>query len=265
MNSVSQSRCAIVGVLGLTFSMATCPQPAKAQTPDEAAREVLKSMTDYISNLDAFSFDYSVALEAMTTKGIKLQFPASGQMLIDRPNRFHITRTGGHSDIELVSDGTTITLYGRKADAYAKNSAAESIDAFVNKAREEGGFELPGADLLLSNVHDELIGPVTDAMYLGTGIVDGVECEHLAFRTPEIDWQIWVAMGDKRYPCQYVITSKWTAGAPEYQLRIRNWNDSPKVDDDRFQFTPSGDAKEVKLSEINAEVLPPETLEGANR
>jgi hypothetical protein len=72
-------------------------------------------------------------------------------------------------------------------------------------------------------------------------------------------------MGDKRYPCQYVITSKWTAGAPEYQLRIRNWNDSPKVDDDRFQFTPSGDAKEVKLSEINAEVLPPETLEGANR
>jgi hypothetical protein len=43
-------------------------------------------------------------------------------MLIDRPNRFHITRKGGHSDIELVSDGKTVTLYGRKANAYAQNA-----------------------------------------------------------------------------------------------------------------------------------------------
>jgi hypothetical protein len=74
------------------------------------------------------------------------------------------------------------------------------------------------------------------------------------------------------FPCrlweinhQYVVTSKWTTGAPEYQLRIRNWNDSPKVTDDSFRFKPSGGAKEVKLSDINAEVLLPETLKGAKR
>jgi len=186
-------------------------------------------------------------------------------MLIDRPNRFHITRKGGHSDIELVSDGKTVTLYGRKANAYAQNKAPESLDAFVKEAREKRGVELPGADLFLTDVHEQLMEPVTEAMYLGTGIVDGVECDHLAFRTPDVDWQIWVATGDKPYPCKYVVTSKWTTGAPEYQLRIRNWNDSPKVTDDSFQFKPSDGAKEVKLSDINAEVLLPETLKGAKR
>jgi hypothetical protein len=51
--------------------------------------------------------------------GIKLQFSASGQMILDRPDRFRVVRTGGHSDIELVSGGKTLTLNGRKANAYA--------------------------------------------------------------------------------------------------------------------------------------------------
>jgi hypothetical protein len=249
----------------LVLTFANFGEQAKAQTPGEAARAVLKNMTDYVSKLDAISLDYSVALEAVTTEGIKLQFPASGQMLIDRPNKFRVTRKGGHSDIELVSDGKTVTLYGRNVNAYAQNNAPESLDAFVNKAREERGVEMPGADLLLSDVHEKLIEPVTEAMYLGTGIVDGVECEHLAFRTPEVDWQIWVATGSKPYPCQYVVTSKWTTGAPEYQLRIRNWNDSPKIGNDSFQYKPSEGSKKVELSDINAEILLPETLKGAKR
>jgi len=255
----------LLGLLILVAATAASTGPAACQTPDEAARQVLKNMADYVSKLNAFSFDYSVELEAVTTRGIKLQFPASGQMLVERPAKFRLTRVGGHSDIELVSDGKTVTLYGRKANAYAQNEAAASIDAFVDRAREERGLDLPGADLLLSNVYDELIQPVTEAMYLGTGVVGGVECEHLAFRTPDVDWQIWVATGSKPYPCKYVVTSKWTTAAPEYQLRIRNWNDSPKIEANSFQFEAPADAKEVKLSDIKADILLPETLKGAQQ
>lgn len=262
MRTVTYSSFSIV--IGLAFLTLGVGE-GRAQTPDETARDVLKSMTDYVSGLDAISVDYSVALEAVTTNGVKLQFPASGQMLIDRPDKFRITRTGGHSDIELVSDGKTVTLHGRKANAYAQNEAPESLDAFVDKARAERGVDLPGADLFLTNVHEELAGPVTEAMYLGTGIVDGVECHHLAFRTPDVDWQLWVATGDKPYPCQYVVTSKWTTGAPEYQLRIRNWNDAPKVGDDSFQVGVPAEAKKVELSDIHADVLMPETIEGAEQ
>jgi len=121
-------RCKSLGKAGglfvVAFVVAGGFGQAQAQTPDEAAREVFKNMTDYVSKLDAISLDYSSELEAVTTNGIKLQFPASGQMLIDRPNRFHITRRGGHSDIELVSDGKTVTLYGRKAKCLCPEQSA---------------------------------------------------------------------------------------------------------------------------------------------
>lgn len=249
----------IAGALCFAFAVAGSG-PAKAESPDEAARQVLKSMTDYVSKLDAVSLDFSADLEAVTTKGFKLQFPASGQMTLDRPNRFRITRKGGHSDIELVSDGETVTLYGRGKNAYAQKNAPATFDDFVEAGREKRGVDIPGADLFLSNVYEVLMEPVTEAMYLGTGVVDGVECDHLAFRTPDVDWQIWVAKGDKPYPCKYVVTSKWTTAAPEYSLRIRNWNDSPKLDGDSFAFEPADGANKVELSDIDASVLLPETL-----
>jgi hypothetical protein len=212
------------------------------------------------------SFDYGVDLEAVTTAGIKLQFSASGQLLLDRPNRFRIVRTGGHTDIELVSDGKKITLYGRKKNLYAQNAAPRSFDDFVNKARSERGVELPGADLLLTNVRSELMESVSKAMYLGTGFVDGVECEHLAFRTPEVDWQIWVATGKKPYPCKYVVTSKWTTASPQYQLRIRNWNDRPKTSPGAFAFRPSNGARKVELADIgHTDIFLPEAVKGARK
>ncbi len=130
---------------------------ARAQTPDAAAREVLKKTTDYVSGLDAISFDFSVDLEAVTSNGMKFQFPATGQMTLDRPSKFHVIRKGGHSEIEIVSDGESVTLYGRKLNAFAKKGAPESLDAFVRMVREERGVDLPSADLLLQNAYDKLI------------------------------------------------------------------------------------------------------------
>jgi hypothetical protein len=240
--------------------------PTLAESPSEAAHEVLKGMTDYVSGLDTISFDYSVDLEAVTKKGIKLQFSASGDAVLDRPDKFMITRTGGHSDIELVSDGEKLTLYGRMKNAYAESKAPDSFDAFVNQAHSERGVEIPGADLLLANVHEELTAPVTEAMYLGTGIVDGVECEHLAFRTPEVDWQMWVATGDKPYPCKYVVTSKLVDAAPQYQLRVSNWSDTPDISSETFAFKPANGAKKIDLADMkNTDIMLPEATKGAEK
>jgi len=54
-------------------------------------------------------------------------------------------------------------------------------------------------------------------------VVDGVECEHLAFRGVDTDWQIWIETGARPVPRKYVITSKTLAGAPQYTLRIKDW------------------------------------------
>lgn len=251
--------------MAMGLALALGASIGQAETPSDAAHTVLKRMTDYVSSLSAVSFDLSVDLEAVTSEGIKLQFPASGQMLLRRPGQFRFSRTGVHSDILLISDGETLTLFGRKVNAYAQKPAPKSLDAFIYNA-EQHGIAMPGADLFLTDVHKELTEPVSTAMYLGNGPIDGVECEHLAFRTPEIDWQIWIATGEKPFPCRYVVTSKWVTGAPQYQLRISNWNDSPELAANAFKFHPTGDARKVELTEIKQiDIFLPETIEGAKR
>ncbi|GMG83996.1 DUF2092 domain-containing protein [Paralimibaculum aggregatum] len=232
---------------------------------DSAAREILAGMTDYLAGLDTVSFDFEVSLEAVTTAGVKLQFPASGSMLLDRPEKFRVSRTGAHSDILLNSDGETLTLYGRRIGTYAQQAAPASLDAFVENAHEHG-IAMPGADLLITTVAEELSEPITKALYLGSGPVGGVECEHLAFRTDDVDFQLWVAVGDKPYPCRYVVTSKWLAAAPQYQLQIANWNDAPEIADGAFVFEAPADAGKADLAELpDLDILMPESTEGMKR
>ena len=93
----------------------------------------------------------------------------------------------------------------------------------IDTLQGRSGAGMPGADLLLSNSYDELMANVIDSKHIGQGVVDGVECEHLAFRGPETDWQIWIETGAKPVPRKYVITSKTVTGAPQYTLTIRDW------------------------------------------
>ena len=84
---------------------------------------------------------------------------------------------------------------------------------------------IPGADLLMSNIYDQLMPEVVDTKDLGSGVIGGVECDHLAFRTKEVDWQIWIAQGSRPYPCRYVITSTQINGSPQYTHRPKGLED----------------------------------------
>ena len=75
--------------------------------------------------------------------------------------------------------------------------------------------------MLQSGVYDELMTDVTDIKDLGSGVIGGVECDHLAFRAKETDWQIWIAQGRNPYPCRYVVTSKAVDQAPQFTMEIR--------------------------------------------
>ena len=102
---------------------------------------------------------------------------------------------------------------------------------------------------------------VVGSAYVGTTYVNGVECHHLAFREAEVDWQLWVKTGDEPLPMKYVISSKWVAGAPQYELRLRDWNTSPKIKDGQFTFVAPKGAKnlaEIKVNEMGELVDPEE-------
>jgi hypothetical protein len=108
---------------------------------------------------------------------------------------------------------------------------------------------------------------VIESKHIGQGVVDGVECEHLAFRGPETDWQIWIEPGAKPVPRKYVITSKTIAGAPQYTLKIKDWKTDANAEGD-FAFKAPADATKVALDSvamIEFDEIPPGTPAGAKK
>jgi hypothetical protein len=219
-------------------------------------------MADYVSRQDNLSLKYDADVEVVTPAVEKIQFSASGDVTLSRPNKFRVSRTGGYADVELISDGSNVTVHDRGGNRFAQVSAAGSFDEVVDRLRAEAPVELPGADLLLSNPYEELMAGVLEAKHIGRGVVEGVECEHLAFRNLDTDWQIWVELGERPVPRKYVITSKAVGAAPQYTLRLRDWKTGVNPAPDAFAFKPPAGATGVAVSllkdidEIPAGVVP---------
>jgi hypothetical protein len=65
-----------------------------------------------------------------------------------------------------------------------------------------------------------------------------------------------------------VITSKTLAGAPQYTLRIKDWNTDAIADANTFVFKPPTDTTKASLSPENMgefDELPPGTAAGAKK
>jgi len=200
-----------------------------AHADEAAAKKLLKAMTDYMSSQKAVSFNYDSGFEVVTKDEQKLALLGSGSVTLNRPDKLRFTRSGGFADIEILFDGKMLTLLGKNDNVYAQAEAPGTVDQLVNDLQEKFKRPIPAADLLLTNAYDELTSDVIDVKDLGSGVIGGVECDYLAFRKQEVDFQIWVAQGDKPYPCRFTITSRKVPGGPQYSIQVRDWKTGGEV------------------------------------
>jgi hypothetical protein len=233
-----------------TLLFATALFTAPHAHAQDDARKILKTMSDYVASQKTVSIKFDADIEVVATDLQKIQFTSSGQMLLSRPDKFRATRTGGYNDVEFVFDGKTFTVQDKERNVFAQAASVGSVDQLVERLRDEFFVEAPGADLLLSRVYDNLIEDVIEAKHIGQGVIDGVECEHLAFRNQETDWQLWVEVGPRPIPRKYVITSKAVTGAPQYTLRIKEWKSDALIAEDTFAFKQPANAKKVEFKEL---------------
>ncbi|MCP4286169.1 MAG: DUF2092 domain-containing protein [Gammaproteobacteria bacterium] len=218
---------------------------------DEAdAKRLLKAMTDYMAIQRAISFEYDAILEVVTKEQQRLALASSGDITLNRPDKIRATRSGGFADIEISFDGKSLTILGKYLNTYAQQEVPGTIDDLVDELRVKHNRPLPAADLLLSASYDALMLDVVDIKDLGSGVIGGVECDYLAFRAKEVDWQIWIAQGERPYPCQYSITSKLIDGEPQYTIQIRDWKDGDDVAATDFSFKNATGAKRVDLKNL---------------
>lgn len=235
--------------LVLAMTLAVSAAGLQAQDNDDALAH-LKAMSDYVSSQENIRLTFDSAIEVITPTLEKIQFTNSGAALLSRPNKLHAQRVGGYADVALYFDGATVSVYGKEINSYAQFPGPESVDLLIEALRAGHGVALPGADLLRSNPYELLSADVLEAKYVGRGVIDGRECEHLAFRNFDTDWQLWIEVGERPVPRKMVITSKTINGAPQYTLQLKQWDTDVKPGADAFAFAPPPGATRLEPDQL---------------
>ena len=229
------------------FLAAALLPPAVAQPGgiDPQAEQLFKASTAYLAGQKQFSVDTRSTIEAVLKSGQKVEFDQAASLSVQRPNKLRAERRGDRVDQIFYYDGKSLTLLNPRDNYYATVAAPGTVEEMLDYARESLDIVAPAGDLLYKNAFNILMQDVTSGFVVGKGVVEGVRCDHLAFRAPHVDWQIWIQEGSQPLPRKLVITSTDVAGGPRFAVVMTKWNLAPKFTAETFVFTPPKGAIKV--------------------
>jgi len=97
-----------------SFASVGLVSTAQAQDGGDAAA-ILKAMSDYVTAQKNITATFNADIEVITPELQKIQFASTGQLQLSRPDKIHVSRTGGYTDVELFFDGKTFVVDDKKA------------------------------------------------------------------------------------------------------------------------------------------------------
>jgi hypothetical protein len=215
------------------------------------AMKALDQMGAYLRTLKDFQVQAEITTEDVLEDGQKMQYATTTTLLAQIPSKMRVSTEGEQKSRLFLYDGKSFTLFARRAGYYATVPAPETIAKLIAAIREKYDVEIPLVDLFLWGGPNASANEITDATDVGPGSVEGVTCEHYAFRQPGLDWQVWIQLGDHPLPRKLVLTTTTDEARPQHTSAL-TWNLAPSYSEEAFVFDPPDDAQKIVFAEDKA-------------
>jgi hypothetical protein len=225
-------------------------KPTVANAADPQAKAALDKMAGFLKTLKTFSIASESSRDEIVDADMKIQKSALNDISVQMPDRFHANVNSDDHNLQVIYDGAILTLFSPKMKYYASTPTPPTISRTLDAIRARFGIVLPVADFIQMASGENLFEDITDVGYIGVSQVDGVDCDHIAVRQPEVDWQVWIERSASPVPRKVVITTKTQPMQPQYTAKLR-WNLSPTIDNRDFTFTRPPDAVRIKFARAN--------------
>ena len=258
----SAGTAAFLLVAGLAYSQQptaakkapTAPAITESQTQ---ASEILMRMAEFLKGAQRFSVTVRGDYDAIQTSGQKIEFGEMRKVTLSRPDRLRVE--GERSDgakMLTVFTGKKIVLIDSASNVYANEPQPGGLDDAIVHFVRDLGMKLPLAMLLVSQLPSELKDRVRSVDYVEKTKINGAASHHLAARTDTVDFQVWVADGERPLPQRIVITYKTVKGEPQFRADLTEWNLAPAITDATFAATPPAGAQKVAFAAQLARIAP---------
>ena len=202
-------------------------------------------MSDFFKSLPVFSIREDITREQVINSDLKVEKLSTADVVVRRPNGMKAEVVGDDGKAHSIFyDGKTLSIFLPNHNYYSQADAPATLGAAMDMAESQYGIEFPTSDVLRMSAGDDFTKDLTAAGLVGKSRVGDTDCDHYAYRSKEVDYQLWIQSGDKPLLRKIVITSKKMASQPEF-TSVLGWDLSPKVDDATFAFTPRQGATRI--------------------
>jgi len=249
----------VLGLLAMSLAAASAhaqTAPAGAAQPtanavDPASIQALKDMGAYLLTLKRFEVSTELTGEYVLADGQKLQHTATAALDVNRPNRIRVLMKSARSERQLIYDGKTVSLYTPAQKYYGTLEFDGTIGDLIERLEQRYGMQIPLDDLFRFGTPAASFDQIESAMNAGQDFIDEDLCDHYAFRSGKIDWQIWIMTGSKPLPRKVVITNRGDEARPQ-SVHMIDWNLKPTFKDTVFKFTPPKGATKIEVVPVKA-------------
>lgn len=214
-------------------------EPVASVSPKEA-RAILIRMAEFMARTGSFSVSVRNSYDVYQKSGQKIEFSEMRTITVARPDRLRIEVEESSGDRQmLLFDGKELTMATPTRNVYAKTPKPGVIDDAINYFTSDLGVKVPFSVLLQTSAPKK-IDQITQTLdYVERTTIFGVPAHHLAGRTANVDYQIWIADGDRPLPQRLVLTYRKEKGQPQFRAQFSDWNTVAETPDSLFAFVPS--------------------------
>jgi len=195
--------------------------------------------------------------DAVQPNGYKVEWNELRTVTLKRPDRLRVEseRSDGARSLVLF-DGKQITTFDESGNVYAQAQHPGTVDQAVYYFVHDLGMRLPLAIMLLDRLPAELQQRVQSVEYVEKTATLGVPADHIAAKTPTVDFQVWIAEGDQPLPMRVVLTYRNAPGQPQFRAQFSDWKLGINSSDNVFAFTPPAGAKKIPFAASLASIGP---------
>jgi len=226
----------------------------KPVLPDvENPQPYFSRMAHFISSARQFQINMKLGYDVVQESGQKIEFSERRRVTVVRPDRLRvdIEKSDGEKALVLF-DGKKITAYSETYQVYAEAESPGNIaDALVYFLRDLK-MRMPLALMLTEDFPEEMESRVEALAFVEVSAITDTPCVHMAGRTGQIDFQMWIPQTGNPLLRRVVITYRDEEGQPNFWADFVEWDIAPSISDQAFVFTPPEGAEKIPfLTEIS--------------
>jgi len=210
------------------------------------ATQALNNMSGYLRSLDRLSVHADIYADEVLENGQKIQQTRSIVASANPPSMLMVKVSNLNNSRELYYNGDNFTIYTPQPSGfYATFKAPKTIGELIKKAADDYDIKIPLSDLFVWGTNNDNSSEIEEGILIGVDQVNGVSCNHFAFRQKDIDWQICIQRGDMPLPLKVVITTKLEEAQPQY-IALFKWDTAPILQNKQY-YTFIPDANDHKI------------------